>query len=361
MDGIQAKKIRLMPDFSLWASLDFFFHRKCAILKWKNNKHMKPRILFASVFAAAFIGILFIAPSVTIGQASYIPLEQIPGAAGATTLPDYISGIYKFGIWTVGIAALFMLTIGGFVYMTSGGNTATLSRAKGYISDALIGLILALLAYLILNVINPDLVNLNLSRFSAAGGTVSYTPSQPSGGAAPDFVEPAPPIASAKAAAVTLLGATNVTWGTVAGCNSNTGAVLPKLNIQETSSGASMTTCHKGCNTTTSLCNGKSTLHPGIASGLSQLATTLKGMNPSYGFTVTSIAGGSHSTNSTHYKGTGVDIVPTGGIGYQDMVNVFNKLNTGTYAGKKPLAFCDKSGKFVPCSSGPNHIHIQVQ
>lgn len=132
---------------------------------------MKSRILFASVFAATLVGTLFMAPSATIGQ-GYIPLEQIPGSAGATTLPDYISGIYKFGIWTVGIAALFMLTIGGFVYMTSGGNTATLSRAKGYISDALIGLVLALLAYLILNVINPDLVHLNLSKFSEAGGTV---------------------------------------------------------------------------------------------------------------------------------------------------------------------------------------------
>lgn len=135
---------------------------------------MKPRILLASVFAAAFVGFLFVTTPVALGQGfNYVPLEQIPGSAGAKTLPDYISGIYKFGIWTVGIAALFMLTVGGFVYMTSGGNTATLSRAKGYISDALIGLILAMLAYLILYVVNPDLVNLNLSKFSEVGGTVA--------------------------------------------------------------------------------------------------------------------------------------------------------------------------------------------
>ncbi len=323
---------------------------------------MKSRTIFASVFAAVLVGFLFAAPSATLGQGfTYTPLEQIPGATGATTLPDYVSGIYKFGIWTVGIAALFMLTVGGFVYMTSGGNTATLSRAKGYISDALIGLVLALLAYLILNVINPDLVNLNLSRFSAVGGTVSYTPSQPSGTPTGDFGTPAPPIASAQAAASSLLSASNVSWGTSASCSSNAGPVLPKGNIQETAAGNQMITCHKGCNNTTSLCNGKSTLHPGIASGLSQLATTIKGMNPSYGFTVTSVAGGSHSTNSTHYKGIGVDIVPTGGIGYQQMADIFNKLNTGTYAGKRPVAICDNSGKFVPCSSGPNHIHIQVQ
>lgn len=103
---------------------------------------------------------------------SYTPLENIPGAEGAATFPQYVSGIYKFALWAVGIAAMFMLTIGGFMYMTSAGNTAALGRAKEVIKDSIIGLVLALFAWLILNIINPDLVKVNLEKFSQVGGTV---------------------------------------------------------------------------------------------------------------------------------------------------------------------------------------------
>lgn len=139
---------------------------------------LKSSIFLISAFFVLVIG-LFLAglPDTALGQGfTYTPLEKIPGASTATTFPQYIQGIYKFGIWTVGIAALFMLSVGGFIYMTSGGNTATLSRAKSYIADALIGLVLALLAYLILFTINPDLVNLSLSKFNDVGGTVSPAP-----------------------------------------------------------------------------------------------------------------------------------------------------------------------------------------
>ncbi len=137
---------------------------------------MKSKSFFALAFTILIVGFFILDTHTAFGQFSYTPLEKIPGASTAKTLPQYIEGIYKFGIWTVGIAALFMLTIGGFVYMTSGGNTSTLSRAKGYITDALIGLVLALVAYLILNVINPDLVNLNLSKFSEVGGVLPPPP-----------------------------------------------------------------------------------------------------------------------------------------------------------------------------------------
>jgi len=126
---------------------------------------------------------------------TYIPLEKLPGASDARTFPQYIEGLYKFGIWTVGLAALFMISVGGFIYLSSGGNSSTMGTAKKYIWDALIGLSLALLAWLVLNIINPDLVNVNLSRFSQVGGSAETattaqlsTPTSVFGGiAASDF------------------------------------------------------------------------------------------------------------------------------------------------------------------------------
>ncbi len=97
----------------------------------------------------------------------YTLLESLPGFFQAgnemTDFPGLILAIYKFGIWTIGISGLFMLTIGGIMYIGSAGNTSTAGTAKGIITDALIGVFAAMAAYLILYVINPDLVKLNIN------------------------------------------------------------------------------------------------------------------------------------------------------------------------------------------------------
>jgi hypothetical protein len=88
----------------------------------------------------------------------YEPMEEIPGFGRPTDFPSYIMAVYQFGIWAIGISALLMITIGGYVYLTSAGNTSQTGKAKGIIFDAIAGIILAMVSYLLLYVINPDLV-----------------------------------------------------------------------------------------------------------------------------------------------------------------------------------------------------------
>jgi hypothetical protein len=89
-------------------------------------------------------------------------LGNIPGQEdldGTTSLIDYLNGLYKFGISITAILALFMIALGAFGYIvTSIGNPSKVMDAKEKITNALIGLIIALTAYLFLYVINPDLV-----------------------------------------------------------------------------------------------------------------------------------------------------------------------------------------------------------
>lgn len=59
------------------------------------------------------------------------------------------------------------------MYAASGGNNASMEKAKGFITDAIVGLILALLAYLILYIINPELVKIKMGTTPT---TVSTTP-----------------------------------------------------------------------------------------------------------------------------------------------------------------------------------------
>ncbi len=107
-----------------------------------------------------------------IGTA-YTPLENVPFING-TTFQAYVEGIYRLGLVLIILSSVFMLVIGGFTYLTSAGNTAAISSAKHIITGALIGLVLALVSYIILNTINPDLVNVNVSTLQpvTTGGTV---------------------------------------------------------------------------------------------------------------------------------------------------------------------------------------------
>ena len=103
------------------------------------------------------------APATSANNAfNYTPMEKIPGFETETVgnFYTYIQAVYKFGIWAVGISALLMISIGGFMYITSAGNNTAMEKAKGVITDAVIGLVLALTAYLLLYIINPDLVKI---------------------------------------------------------------------------------------------------------------------------------------------------------------------------------------------------------
>ena len=98
-------------------------------------------------------------------------LENLPGFEAATQnvkdFPTFIKSFYILAMWIVGISALFMGTFGAFVYLTSAGNTSRAGKGKEIIIDAIIGLVILLFTWLILNTINPDLVNLHFSSVNS--------------------------------------------------------------------------------------------------------------------------------------------------------------------------------------------------
>ncbi len=103
----------------------------------------------------------------------YVPMEAIPGFPKTGDSTAYILQLYQFGLWTVGIAAMLMISIGAFMYITSGGNTSTMGTAKGYIVDAIAGVILALTSYILLYTINPALVQIGGNNYDTTGSNSS--------------------------------------------------------------------------------------------------------------------------------------------------------------------------------------------
>ena len=75
------------------------------------------------------------------------------------TFARYLSGLYKFFVGIAGILAVFIIALGGVQWLFSGGSSEKISKAKETIIGAVVGLLLALGSYLVLYVINPDLVS----------------------------------------------------------------------------------------------------------------------------------------------------------------------------------------------------------
>lgn len=79
-------------------------------------------------------------------------------ASGQLDIRDYLKNLYTFGVGAAGILAVIMIILGGFIWLTAGGNAERVTTAKNYIQGALIGLVIALGSYTLLRIINPSLV-----------------------------------------------------------------------------------------------------------------------------------------------------------------------------------------------------------
>jgi len=111
------------------------------------------------------------------GTSAYRNQEKIPGFGQTSSFPDYLKQIVNFGFAAIGIMAMFMLMIGAYQYLMAAGNIAKEESAKTTISSAFSGLVLGLVAFLLLQTINPDLVSFNLSNLT--GGLTGQNGTSP--------------------------------------------------------------------------------------------------------------------------------------------------------------------------------------
>ncbi len=93
----------------------------------------------------------------------------VEGSAGQRYLDipfiaQYISAVYTYALGIIVTIATVMVVIGGVKWMLARGDSGKVSDAKETLSRAVIGVLLALGSYAILNLINPELVNLRALR-----------------------------------------------------------------------------------------------------------------------------------------------------------------------------------------------------
>ena len=154
------------------------------------------------ILAGIALVVCVIFPMATFAQGSaptpinYVPLVDLPGTAtsdakGATVeLATYLPGIFRLSIGIAGVLAVIMIVYGGVEYLSTDAISGK-SEGKERIQNALVGLLLAIGSFVILNTINPATVefNLNLQRPAPAtppqtGGPATPLPNPGGGGPA---------------------------------------------------------------------------------------------------------------------------------------------------------------------------------
>ncbi len=94
-------------------------------------------------------------PSFTVGGTTFDPNQN-------QDLNQIIAWAYYLFITISGFSAFFTIVIAGFSWLTSRGSTTAIAEAKDKITSAFLGLVIILSAYLILQILNPDLTTLRL-------------------------------------------------------------------------------------------------------------------------------------------------------------------------------------------------------
>ena len=120
-----------------------------------------------------------------LAQATVTISPAIPGNYANTTSTSpgaFIANFYQFALLISGVLAFVVIVYGGVRSAMSAGNPSAVSEGRKYIWSALLGLLLLAGAYIILNTVNPNLLNLNLPALSPlpvqGGGPNTGVPTQ---------------------------------------------------------------------------------------------------------------------------------------------------------------------------------------
>jgi len=100
-----------------------------------------------------------LAASVQADTKTIVPYLELEGAKDPTAgIPQYIRYIFVFSLGLVGIIAFIAMLLAAIGYVTSVGNPQKAADAKDKIFSALLGMLILLGSYVLLNTINPDLL-----------------------------------------------------------------------------------------------------------------------------------------------------------------------------------------------------------
>ena len=88
-----------------------------------------------------------------------VPIPSGAGPAGDTTVSQVIFDVIDIALAVVALISVLFLIIGGYRYVTAGGNEESQESAKKTMTNAIVGLAIVILSFVIVNVIANALIS----------------------------------------------------------------------------------------------------------------------------------------------------------------------------------------------------------
>lgn len=127
-------------------------------MKKRENSRLNIKFAMPLLAGVAIVGgLLFVSPDATA------QIDAGLGAAGAgmeqgADIDGTVGNFVNLFLYVVGVVAVIMIIYGGFQFLTSAGDSSKAGKARSTILYALIGLIVAALAYAIINFVMDEIV-----------------------------------------------------------------------------------------------------------------------------------------------------------------------------------------------------------
>jgi hypothetical protein len=119
--------------------------------------------LFIAGVMAMTLGLVAVAPPVGAINAVQDSCSKtgtsgnlICNAAGSDNATSMVKSVINTLLYALGIVAVIVIIIGAFKYVTSAGDAASIASAKNTILYAVVGLIVAILAYTIVHFVTSN-------------------------------------------------------------------------------------------------------------------------------------------------------------------------------------------------------------
>ncbi len=105
---------------------------------------------------------VFLMPMISFAQMGQLDdVAQKSGLKGDASLMDIIANIINTILGLVGIILLILFIYAGFLWMTAGGDSDQIKKAKDILKNAVIGVIIIVLSYAISNYVISRVVSLS--------------------------------------------------------------------------------------------------------------------------------------------------------------------------------------------------------
>lgn len=113
----------------------------------------------AQISALVLTCVLAVAPLALAQTGFQIPNSSGTGLPNNSSASSIIMQVINVALAVAGLIAVLFLIIGGFRYITSAGNEETAENAKKIITNAIIGIVIIILSFVIVRVISNALVS----------------------------------------------------------------------------------------------------------------------------------------------------------------------------------------------------------